>query len=487
MDTFFLFLKKSLVATMFVIFGFVATYIPQPFNHIDTAEAGPGVGGATEFTQIANNVQLAAVNVATTASAGFDAVTSFATNSLWIKENILDGIGWALAKRIVSMMVRDLINWINSGFSGSPMFVQDLKGFLLQAADEVIGEYISDLGGAFDFICSPFRLDVQVSVALQYQQARANGGDGNPAPTCTLSGIVSNIENFIAGSFTEGGWQDWFTITATPETYTPYGSMLSAQAGARARIINAQGEEIKLLEFGDGFLSGEICELVSGPGVPKEECFITKPGKIIEEALSFNLDSGRQSLIAADEINEIIAALLGQLANTVMTGAAGLLGLSGGTGYTYSGYGGGSYVNNIVASSTQGFNFVSSGVLISDTIAVQTGYANLAATYEPLLNASSTDSSLSAARRNAALVARNDARAVLTQTYGITTFPAPLPLPAPTPTSSLGRMQALQSEYNDPDTTQARKLEIIDEFMTIDAYSDQEVRTSQTNWDNILR
>lgn len=224
MDTFFTFLKKSLVATVFLVFAFVATYIPQPFNQVDTVEAGGLTGQATEFTQIANNVQLGAVNVATTASAGFNSITSWATGSLWLKENLLDGIGWAIAKRIVSSMVQSLINWINSGFQGSPMFLSDLKGFLLQVADEAIGEYISELGEIGSFICSPFRLDVQISVALQYQQARSNGGNGQPAPTCTLSGIIDNIEGFISGTFSEGGWNDWFDITATPQTYTPYGS-----------------------------------------------------------------------------------------------------------------------------------------------------------------------------------------------------------------------------------------------------------------------
>ena len=63
-------------------------------------------------------------------------------------------------------------------------------------------------------------------------------------------------------------------------------------------------------------------------GVPTEDCFISTPGKIIEEQLSFNLDSGRQSLVAADEINEILGALIGFLAEEALTGIGGLLGLT---------------------------------------------------------------------------------------------------------------------------------------------------------------
>lgn len=476
MDTFFTILKKSLVATMFMVFAFVATYIPQPFNDIQKVEANPL--GSTEPTQIANNIQLAAVNVATTASAGFDSATSWATGSLWIKENVLDGIGWALAKRIVSSMVSSLINWINSGFQGSPAFVQDLKGFLLQAADEVIGEYIEDLGGIGSFICSPFRLDVQVSVALQYQRARSNGGDGQPAPTCTLSGVIDNIEGFIGGSFEEGGWKDWFKITSTPQTYTPYGAALSAQAGARARIINAQGEELEILGFGDGFLSGEICEVVHGASSPREDCFISKPGKVIQEALSFNLDSGRQSLISADEINEIIAALLGQLANTAISGVNGLLGLSSGTGYTYSGFEG-SYTDQLVASSTEGFDYDRAEQLISEALDVQTQYLDLAIEYEPQLDGFF---SIDRGRRDAAVAGRDDARAVIIETAG--SFPAPL---VPTTNSSIGRLTTIITDYQDPATTDLEKLDLIQEYTELDLYTEAEVSTAATNWEILLR
>jgi hypothetical protein len=254
MDTFFTLLKKSLVATMFIVFAFVATYIPQPYNHISEAEAGGVGGGSNVIMQGVQNVTGIATTIASTVSSGLDAVSSWAVSNQWIKENILDGIGWALAKALVSRMVSSLVTWINSGFEGRPAFVQDIGGFMRETANQFAGEYIQSLGGIGSFVCSPFQLDIQIALDLQYRQ---NSMD-QPAPTCTLSGIIDNIEGFIdGGSFQEGGWKDWFRITATPQTYTPYGSAIAAQAGLRAGIINAQGEEMKLLDFGAGFLSSK--------------------------------------------------------------------------------------------------------------------------------------------------------------------------------------------------------------------------------------
>ena len=470
MDYFFTILKKSLVATVFVMFALVATYTPQIWNQPEEVHAGALGGGATEPTQIMNNVQLGAVNIATTATAAANQITSWATGSLWVKENILDGIGWAIAKQIVSSMVQSLINWINSGFSGSPAFLSDFKGFLLNAVDQVVGEYISDLGGIGSFVCSPFRLDVQVSVAMQYQQLRADQGQGQPAPACTLSGVIDNIQGFIGGAFDQGGWDDWFDITSQPSTYTPYGSILSAQAGARARIINTKGEELSILDWGDGFLSGEICNSVSSASGPRQNCFISKPGKIIEEALSFNLDSGRQSLITADEINEIIAALLGQLANMAIQGVNGLLGLSAGTGYTYSGFSGGSYVDQMTQNQIDLTSTSSVAQVMQNALNVQIAYNALATSYRPSLLSYAADVTKDSTRRDQASSSAAAALQIINTTN--TTIPI---------------LNIYISDLNNPSTSQSRINQILSAYAQMSFYTQNDMNASQTAWDTVLR
>lgn len=337
MEPFFCYLKRTLFALTLSVFAFSAVYVPQPWNEIPEVEAGGGDFGR-EVTQLINKIELKAIAVADKATAVATTYSSTADAWQWLKENALDGIAWTLAKKVVSGVVSSIVNWINSGFQGSPAFITDLPGFLLGIADEVAGEYIESLGGIGSFVCSPFRLDVQVSLAVLYDQGRTGE---KPAPTCTLSGIIDNIDGFIGGltDLSQGGWNDWFDVTARPDMYTPYGAVLTAQAGLRASLVNARGKELTIANWGDGFLSGEICDIVEGEGTPREDCFISKPGKVVQEALTFSLSTGERSLIAADEFNEIIGALLGQVAKTVITGAAGILGLSSGTGYTDNSYG----------------------------------------------------------------------------------------------------------------------------------------------------
>ncbi len=98
--------------------------------------------------------------------------------------------------------------------------------------------------------------------------------------------------------------------------------------------VNEAGQEIEVASWGNGFLSKKVCQAVEG--TTREDCKITTPGQVISEALTFQLSTGPRTLIEADEINELIGALLNQLVLQAVQGLNGLLGLS------ESGYGGGS-------------------------------------------------------------------------------------------------------------------------------------------------
>lgn len=367
MERFFNILRKTLVGTIALIFAFVVTYTPQPYNNIPESQAFPvsvigGPGSVADITTAVN----------TTAAAA--------------KEISLDQIGFLLAKAMLSQMLQSLVTWINSGFKGSPAFIQDLDRFLLDVADEAAGEFIQGLGDIGSFICSPFRLDIQLALSLRYQRAR----EGNSIDSCTLSGVVGNIEDFFNGQVAnENFWQQWIQVTSRPETYTPYGQFMAAEGQLNARITNARGQQLEIANWGNGFLSNEICEAIEGPSGQNQNCVISTPGRVIAEQLTVTLDSGRQQLVSADEINEVISALLGQIANQALMGAAGLLGLSGGSGYTAGGYGAGSYVDELARESTgrtgsflqQNYNQT------RDKLEVQREYNALAVQYIPRLQA----------------------------------------------------------------------------------------------------
>ncbi len=265
-----------------------------------------------------------------TISAAANTLTAAMQDAFFIKEFTLDGIAHGIAKLVLKSMTQSILNWINSGFQGSPAFVTDLQQYLRDRVDQVVGDYIYNDPG-LNFLCSPFQLDVKIALATTYQE-QAHEGIGSKAQ-CTLSDVTDNVEGFLNGSFSDGGWSSWFEVTQNPVN-TPTGALLEAKTEMYARIVDEQGEEIQQLSWGDGFLSFKVCADTE----TKTNCNITTPGRVIADQINKSLGAGQDALISADEINEIISALFAQLAQRAITGINGLLGL-GSSSYSSNTFG----------------------------------------------------------------------------------------------------------------------------------------------------
>lgn len=460
MDYFFNILRKFLVGVTTLVFAFVVLYVPQHYNQPKQAEA-----------------QLAVFDAAAVAALGVIAGTVATSEA---RESVLDGIAYHIAKAFLSQILQSTIDWINNGFRGSPAFIQDLERFLLDTADIAAGEYIRSLGELGSIICRPFRIDIQLALSLKYQKAR---GGGSEVDECTLSGIVDNIEDFIDGTVArEDFWEQWIEVTSKPRTYTPYGQLLEAEAQMGVYINGKEVIASKELDWGSGFLSSKVCESVAGPNGPTQSCVITTPGETIAASLNKALGAGQDQLVAADEINEVISALVGQIANQALTGAAGLLGLSmrGGGG----GGSGASLVDSLVedTQSTSGLYFNQGIEEIAERLDIQIEYRNLAIQYIPQLLAASNDSRATSEERARAQLSYGDAVMVRDTT-----------------TEHIARLQPLVDRYRTLETeyasaTTVRRQEIRQEQSTIitrgiqySSYTRDRMRLSSREWADIVR
>jgi hypothetical protein len=354
MDFFFNTLKRVLTFTLTVAVVTVFTYLPQEYGDYDTVPEAEAFLGGIVFDP-----------------SNFAQTTVTAANSLSIfsKEFVLDNLAWILAKSVISNMVASTVTWINSGFEGSPAFVQDLDRYLVNVADETAGAFIQSLGpnNPLSFLCSPFALDIQIALALQYDVAR----ERQPYRGCQISDFTGDFERFIDGEFSQGGWEDWFRVVAQPEVYTPIGGYLAAQQALQQNIQAEQAAENQTVANGNGFMSLRVCSGATGPGgtstagpggfnggggVTGDGCRVVTPGSVFADRINTTLGISEQTLINADEINEIVGALMSQLAVQAVSGSAGLLGLSQGTGFTYSGFNGGSFVDALQQQGTDNVN-----------------------------------------------------------------------------------------------------------------------------------
>jgi hypothetical protein len=347
--------QKTIFSLIAIIVAFSPLFI-APKTSLAVLGAGDTVieVGPSLYQQIANTANSTA--------------TSFSTYSIQFKEFVLDGLAVALTKQIIRQLTSSIVNWINSGFEGSPSFISDPGSFFLDVADQVTGAFLSKYGGPLVDLCSPFSIDIRLALAFKYRPY-------NPKRyTCTLNTIIKNSKNavegasingFTAGDFRQGGWPAFVTMTTEPQN-NQIGAYLEADNELSIKVANAQIEKKQEINQGRGFLSWKECKNVppanqiegsnSGTGegtvtaddsagsgevdqnttsstgqaqvsAGTKVCTTKTPGSVIEGQLQNSLGGPLRELELADEINEIVNALFAQLVTQVLQ--KGLSGVSG--------------------------------------------------------------------------------------------------------------------------------------------------------------
>lgn len=276
-------------AITFVAILFVAGLNPQRAN----AQVVPVLDSV-----VAANTKIIAIN----------------TTAVVKKETIWDGIVTSFTEVIISNMTQSIVRWINSGFEGGgPAFVTDPANFLIDVGDQIAGNFIA--GTELGFVCQPFELDIRLALNLGYNSTFTERN------FCRLSDVIANTENFAKftnGDFSVGGWDSWFEISQNSSN-NPVGVYLEAKNEIAIRTASGKSIELKKLDWGEGFLSSKKC-VQSNPD--SGNCIryeIDTPGSVINDQLGNALGTGYRKLELADEFNEIVGALIGQISQMVLS------------------------------------------------------------------------------------------------------------------------------------------------------------------------
>ncbi len=264
------------------------------------------------------------------------------STQLTLKEILLDGVVFGLINTLIDQLGNEVVNWINSGFEDTPMFVQDPGGFMLNAADQASGRLIAEMG-LENFICDPFMLpSLQLALNLNFG---VNTGRWQRDYYCTFS-RAKNIhsETFMRGDFAGGGgWDAWVDMSVRNQNVI--GASGAAGLMMDRRIATILGIEQDKLNWNKGFFSATNIE-----------GYIKTPGTVIENKLNDTFDSSSRRIEVADEISEIIGALINLAMKSLMTGLAS--NSSSATNYSAQ------YSANTTYSTTDYQNLKGSGVLL---------------------------------------------------------------------------------------------------------------------------
>lgn len=251
-----------------------------------------------------------------------------------VKETIKDCAGWAIANVALEFIVAEIVEEVNEGIDGNPAYVQSLLRNIERRTNNAIGEFIE--GSDLAFLCEPFQRDVRQSLSNYFGDL--GGGSFPGRSSCTLDDVIRNTEDFedyVGGDFAKGGWGAWFSMTQSLRN-NPYGAYELARDEAERRALSIAEEQTNEFVAGQGFLSKEICTTPDGATTTPENaeaadarCEIVTPGSVVVSQLNKVLGSGVDRIIQADELNEVLAQLLGDLVTQMFEDDGGLRDLGG--------------------------------------------------------------------------------------------------------------------------------------------------------------
>ncbi len=240
------------------------------------------------------------------------AVTSETSQTFfeWAQTFVLE----TLKKRILDMMVDQIIQWIQGG--GKPQFVTNWGDFLAEAGNAAVGDLAKELG--LGFLCSPFSLQIQIGLLpVKRFSKRAE---------CTLDKIVGNINGFYA-NFRNGGWIAYSSAWEPQNNFA--GASLIVDAEVSRRREKAQASAYADAQAGKGFLSTKKCQKDANGKDIASTCVITTPGDTIGSLVAKAVGTDIDYVLNAKQLSEYVAAISNALINRlIVEGVNGLRGVT---------------------------------------------------------------------------------------------------------------------------------------------------------------
>ncbi|HBT81763.1 hypothetical protein A2757_03465 [Candidatus Giovannonibacteria bacterium RIFCSPHIGHO2_01_FULL_48_47] len=271
----------------------------------------------------------APANVLLGTISGFTGSTAGFTGSLVAKEFGFDSIAWLVGKALLRTITTQIVNWIKTGDTRGPLFVENFLEHFSREMDNAVGLFLEQYFGRnsqlLGLLCSPFRLTLPQLLGVHRRSQ-----DFTQQARCKLSDIVRNVENFNVNlyfnDFSHGGWDAWFAMLE-PE-HNMFGQYLTGVSRLeRERASAFFAGQTEAQTTGGGLLSWQECETIAIPspdGIVADErlrqnCKIMTPGKLVEDSLANAFGSGIKQLELADELNEILVAFFQLLIDQILS------------------------------------------------------------------------------------------------------------------------------------------------------------------------
>ncbi len=224
------------------------------------------------------------------------------------KESFWDAVAMGIVKIFLNRLTLNIVEWIRTGYDGRPTFLTEPEAFFQDVGNQATGVFINEMG-LNEVLCEPWKFGAMFGLVFQKPYLIK--------AKCTLLDAEVNFQN-MSQNFMAAGWQGFLDITVKQEN-NPYGAFLQAKEEVAVRIGKEEIKQKEDLARGRGFFSiktgGECIDF----DVDLGECVkhapekTVTPGSYIADSVSFlGMSSVRQAELA-DELNESLSVIAGEM------------------------------------------------------------------------------------------------------------------------------------------------------------------------------
>ena len=199
---------------------------------------------------------ISAINSVFSGTTAVNTTTSTAFSIKNAAQEITKQILMTVARRLLKEMTKSTVNWINSGFHGSPLFLENSKSFFRDIAKSEVKNFVNQIG--YDSLRFPFGKQTALNVIDSYKRKALENEQ------YTLSKVINDpyLLNRYRNDFNVGGWNGFLINTQYPQNnYLGYQLLATdrlAQALQGTTQTAAEGVR-ETLQQGLGFLSPQTC------------------------------------------------------------------------------------------------------------------------------------------------------------------------------------------------------------------------------------
>ncbi|QSH39191.1 hypothetical protein JXR01_02695 [Candidatus Kaiserbacteria bacterium] len=253
----------------------------------------------------------------------FDGAVHDQERLLTYKECLLDGILNSMRETLISDIIRRVVSWANTGFDGNPAYITNLPLHMLENISDPVAERVIT-GAQTETLAEPFRRDVRVALARNYSRETRS-----PQNSLACDLTTSQLNSFSSGDFNSGGgWESFYKLTTNPSC-NPLFAYYSAENQLTESIADEQTREQTQLDWGSGFRTVETDKTIDlGGGDTTNLKRVVTPGFMIADHLRQTIGTGLRQSENADEIDEIVSALMSHIGVELLSDVEGFSGLS---------------------------------------------------------------------------------------------------------------------------------------------------------------